>query len=147
MVLAAAGAVNSIGFLEFLQGLGATANGVPALLWQLDQARDHQALGYQRAPFYQDEWANVDYKKPTGILTNAPRLAEEANIHMGWPKETVGHRYLGPLPVRSTRRGTLIRNDSVGKFKSGSSAAYPAEICMRFAHLLFRTWVDQVLQN
>ena len=146
-MLAAAADANSIGFLEFPEDLGATARGVPASIWQLPQAHKLDAHGYQRGAFYQDHWADVEYKKPTAILTNAPRLAEEPDLYLGWPVMSHDHHYKGPLPQRDFQPSQLIGKDAEGNFNTTPSAAYPPKICLRFAHLLFRAWVDKISQE
>ena len=106
-----------------------------------------ESLGYRRAALYQDQWSDVGYRKPTGIFCNAPRLHEEADIYMGWPSFDAEGRYVGPLPARPPAEEALIGKGADDEFKTKPTAAYPPQLCMCFASLLFRAWVDQEMKR
>ena len=75
------------------------------------------------------------------------QIKDEKDFHVGWPRMSIDHRYLGPLPARSSHHAGLIGKDRFGNFKTGPSAAYPPAICMRFAKLLFQAGIDLVSKN
>ena len=102
-MLSAAADVGAIGFLEYPEDLGATARGVPASLWQLPAAKALSHKGYHRGALYQDEWADVDYLKPTGLLTSAQRIRDEPDFVHGLAAHVHGSQVPGPFCQVSLR--------------------------------------------
>ena len=155
--LRAAATAHCLGWLEFPEDLGSCRCGTPASLWQLEDARSLSAVGYHRGALYQCEWAEVPYKKPTGILTNIRGFVDAPHFFQGWPtfSENIGkdsspvglpwRRYTGPLPRQCVHNGIhppLLGRDKTGGFKTSKTAEYPPDLCRAFADIMVSTLAD-----
>ena len=72
-----AAASNAIAVLEFPEDLGRAPKGCPASPWQDANLRRLEACGFTRGAIYQSDWADVPYRKPTGLITNATELVAD----------------------------------------------------------------------
>ena len=122
-----------LGLLEFPEDLGKTVLGRPASLWQDQGLRALAARGFQRGVFYQDEWADIAYVEPTGLLTNIEAIGSNPRFHVGWPVFKADGSYAGPLPPRSSYGVGLIGKSASGEFATKPSAAYPPGVVMTLA--------------
>jgi hypothetical protein len=131
-------------WMEFPEDLGSAARGDPASLWQLPEC---QTLKSARGSIFQCEWADVNYSKPTGILTNSKFFYEDPRFHVGWPtfrSGSAGTRiYTGPLPNMCTHGGhaPLIGRDTTNAFHTTATAAYPEGLCRAIASAIFHSEV------
>jgi hypothetical protein len=129
-------------WMEFPEDLGSAARGDPASLWQMPACK---SLCSARGSIFQCEWANVDYSKPTGILTNSQGFKEDPRFHVGWPTfcaDAAGSRsYIGPLPKVCIHGGhaPLIGRDRSNAFRTTATAAYPEGLCRAIAEALFQS--------
>ena len=141
-------------WLEFPEDLGSSQAGDPASLWQLEACQNLRTMGAQRGAIFQCEWAQLDYMKPTGILTNSTHLIDDPRFHKGWPtfKQSPGSTwrvYTGPLP---TPKSSLtckhghhppLRGRTAEKaWKMSATAAYPPELCHAMAAGLLQSEID-----
>ena len=140
--LRTAGENSIMGWLEFPEDLGECKIGVPASIWQLPAARSLAKLGFRRCAIHQCHFAEVDYAKPTGFLTNVEALLKDPDVHVGWPtfkrhdSNGKGRTYTGPLPPKCKHgnvHAPLIGKDASGSWRTSDTAAYPAQMCQRLA--------------
>ena len=66
------------GLLEHPEDLGSAALGEPASIWQWPEVVALGELGYRRVALYQCQWADVDYAKPTALLSTVPELQSDS---------------------------------------------------------------------
>eukprot|EP00974_Lingulodinium_polyedra_P020183 1950440-Lingulodinium_polyedra.AAC.1 len=88
------------GLLEHPEDLGEAPRGDPASIWQFKEPQELTVSSdYFRGALFQCELAEVDYSKPTGILTDVP--GAKRFLHLGWPefdRSGMKRSYHGPLP-------------------------------------------------
>ena len=126
---------------EFPEDLGDAGDKSPASLWQFQEMRELEDLGAIRGAIHQCEVAPVNYKKPTGLVTNIKALTQDPRFHIGWPilvKRNGRTVYEGPLPRQCSHDGHpgLIGRDKSGKYKTGPTATYHPEMCSWLAQFL-----------
>ena len=113
----------------------------PASLWRDPALRKLHDLGALRGAIYQDEWADVPYLKPTGLLlVKADALVSDKRVKLGWPSFDGQGRYTGPWVRKQSMHKGLIGKSKTGEFKTAPTAAYPPSLCMGLAGGLFRSW-------
>ena len=85
---------------------------------------------FHRGAFYQDDWADIAYVKPTGLLTNMEAIISNPKFYMGWPVFNANGSYAGPLPPRTSFGVGLIGKSASGEFlvRKPSVTAMPAGI-------------------
>ena len=69
--------------MEFPEDLGEAKLGIPASAWQLDSLKLTGDMGMTRGAIFQCEWDEIDYQKPTGLLTSIPELIEHEGFLQG----------------------------------------------------------------
>ena len=129
---------------EHPEDLGATKNGCPASVWQLPQVRNAYAeFGFITAAGYQCQFPDVDYPKPTRVLTDITSL--KCFGYTGWPQFTAEQKYLGPLPRQCGHRHyeQMIGRLPTGGFATSPKAAYPPGMCELFARHIFDDFMSQ----
>ena len=140
--LRTAGENSIMAWLEFPEDLGECKMGVPASIWQLPEARSLAKIGFRRCAMHQCHFADVDYAKPTGFLTNVEAILQDPDVHVGWPtfkrhdSNGRGRTYVGPLPPKCKHGNVhkpLIGKDPSGCWRTSETAAYPAQMCQRLA--------------
>ena len=130
--------------LEFPEDLGEALLGTPASAWQVERLKKTAMKGMVRGGIFQCEWADVNYQKPTGLLSNVPELAQHKGFYEGWPTFIQGtltggrpspRVYNGPLPRYCKHNGHegLIGKAANGAFKTAPTGAYPPELCGKLA--------------
>ena len=74
----------AVALLEFPEDLGTTARATPASIWRDPDMKKLHDLGAIRAAIYQDDWAQVPYLKPTGLLlVRADALVGDVRVKVG----------------------------------------------------------------
>ena len=134
------------GLLEHPEQLGSADRGEPASIWERSEVIALEEVGFIRGAIYQCQWhAGLDFPKPTGLLTSSPSIAAAPDFYAGQPeledRQEQGRtrrKYVGPLPRECGHRHStsLVGKDHTGAFRTGSSAAYPAEMCKRLADMM-----------
>ena len=80
----AAVAYHGLGWLEFPEDLGECKHGVPASVWNWPSLTELAKVGYLRGALYQCEWSSINFRKPTGILSNIAGFMSDPDLHPGW---------------------------------------------------------------
>ena len=124
---------------EHPEDLGRARNGTPASVWQLEALRKvAKKRGMDTIAFHQCTYG-ADYPKPTRFLSDARGLLQLG--FGGWPTFNKDLYYLGPLPrTCGHSHQPLIGAEDGGGFKTGPTAAYPPEMNLMIASLLFNHW-------
>ena len=92
-------------------------------IWDLREALELKARGFQQAAFYQC-WLGAATPKPSRLITNVGGAA--ALGITGHAQFDAEGSYRGPLPAECGHRHA----------DAAASAAYPAQMCSLFAHVL-----------
>ena len=138
----AAVAYHGLGWLEFREDLGECKHGVPASVWNWPSLTELAKVGYLRGALYQREWSSINFRKPTGILSNIAGFMSDPDLHPGWPafsshqKDDSGRKYQGPLPhqcLHAVHYFDLLGTTSDGDFHTFSSAANHTSMCSKLA--------------
>ena len=128
-------------FLEHPEDLGRTPGSDPASIWQVPEIRrfGDPPFGIPTCAGHQCQFANVDYAKPTRILSDVPGTMNFGPA--GWPQLDNDFRYHGPLDRCGHVHGDPTTGvDADGNFNSSSKAAYPAGMCRFIAVRAFCDW-------
>ena len=135
--------------LEHPEDLGATANGIPASIWQLEKVRRlADATKAITGAFYQcqaclpgSKLAKPDYPKPTRFLGTMYGL--DKMVFVGWPQIDDLGKYSGPLPSwcghvhKRKLTATPRTGENGGHFATTGTAAYPPAMCEWMAKSIF----------
>ena len=140
------------GLLEHPEDLGEAPRGDPASIWQFREPQELELSdGYFRGALYQCEIAEVDYSKPTGLLTDVSVMSHF--LRVGWPEfDHSGKRrnYCGPLPPRCScgrrHQGLARRQDDHG-FRTTGTAAWPWGMCEAIATAAVEDWKCRLLAH
>ena len=110
--------------LEFPEDLGAHTKGVPANLWQLDEARTavEETHGESCAHFT-CQWM-VESLKPARTASNVP--GHSGIGYVGWPAHDAHDKYEGPLPRTCPHGGhePIQGKDDQGNYYTRAFGAY-----------------------
>ena len=128
---------------EFPEDLGATQNGVPASIWQMQQFQDLLLLpGCSTFAVFQCEFG-AETPKPTRFVSDLKFF--EGNIYPGVPQFDSTWHYKGPLPSRCPHDGRhpqLIGTNEWGQWKTAPAAHYPGALCLFLARAIAKTWAQ-----
>ena len=122
------------GWLEFPEDLGSASLGEPASRWQLPEARALEGQVFRRGSLYQCDWADLEYAKPTGVLTTIRICWSHDCFYLGWLSfnpwfnksgKFVPRLYQGPLPSSCSHGGHkgLKGRNSDGDFNTAPTGA------------------------
>jgi len=128
---------------EFPEDLGATKNGIPASIWQMQQFQDLLVLpGCRTFAIFQCEFG-AETPKPTRFVSDLRFF--EGNIFLGAPQFDKAWNYKGPLPSQCPHGGNhpqLIGTNEKGQWKTAPAAHYPGAMCLFIARAIAKTWAD-----
>ena len=140
-LFALASSVDAFYLGEFPEDLGATNNGIPASIWQMQQFQDVLVWpGSKTFALFQCEFG-ASTPKPTRLVTDLDGW--EGNIYMGVPQFDSAWHYKGPLPPRCSHGGDhpqLIGTDEQGQWRTAPAAHYPGALCLFIARAIAQTW-------
>ena len=126
---------------EFPEDLGATKNGIPASIWQMQQFQDLLVLpGCRTFAIFQCEFG-AETPKPTRFVSDLKFF--EGNIFPGVPQFDKAWNYKGPLPPHCPHGGDhpqLIGVNELGQWKTAPAAHYPGALCLFIARAIAKTW-------
>ena len=125
----------------FPEDLGRLPLGTPASIWRMPEVKALASLGFQRGAAYQCQWANVDARAPTGILSNAPALTGQDALFKGWPSFGADGLYRGPLPTLPDAPGSGQALYQGGGSGAHASSAMPRSMVMKIAASLLQSWL------
>ena len=131
-------------WFEFPEDLGEALGGTPASAWQRTDLQALSSRGFSRGALFQCEWAEVNYAKPTGTISDIPQFNSHPLLYLGWPSFIKGklsdgrpteRLYNGPLPRGCSHGGHpgLIGRGPGGGHKTGPTGTYPAGLCEKLA--------------
>eukprot|EP00435_Cladocopium_sp_Y103_P023419 s974_g5.t1 len=127
---------------EHPEDLGRARNGIPASVWQLEELRQAAKRRKMETIAFHQCTYGANYPKPTRFLSDANGLLQLG--FPGWPVLNGGLSCLGPLPRSCGHdHDPLIGANDAGGFKTGPTAAYPAEMNQMIAQLVFNHWHQQ----
>ena len=126
---------------EFPEDLGATSNGIPASMWQMQQFQDTLLFpACQTFALFQCEFG-ASSPKPTRFISDLQNF--EGLVHQGVPRFDKDWKYLGPLPnacPHPKAHEPLIGMDDQGNWRTGPAAHYPGELCKFLALAIAKSW-------
>ena len=126
---------------EFPEDLGATKNGNPASIWQMQQFQDLLVLpGCRTFAIFQCEFG-AETPKPTRFVSDLQFF--EGNIFPGVPQFDKAWNYKGPLPPHCPHGGghpQLIGVNESGQWKTAPAAHYPGAMCLFIAKAIAKSW-------
>ena len=138
------------GLLEHPEDLGEAQRGDPAAIWQFKETQELElSHGYRRGAVYQCELAEVDYAKPTGLISDVPD--SWGFMALGWPmfeeRGEARRSYRGPLSRKCAcgrRHEGLVRRPQDQAFRTTNTAAWPWGMCMAIAKAAVADWLRRL---
>ena len=126
--------------LEFPEDLGGHAKGVPASLWQLEDARSAKDTHGESAAHFICQWV-VESLKSGRTASNLPGHSDIG--YVGWPQHDEHDRYQGPLPRVCPHKGhePIQGKDDQGNFNTKAFAAYAPRMNRYLAMAFFNAIV------